>query len=184
MNAAKSGPDLLPPLSCADNALAPGMSTRTLQVHHGTHHRGYVDRLNEWVVGSELASPSLEDLVPRAAAPESRVNRNAAQAWNYGFYRRSFAPGCGRPRGELEDRIDACFGRHEGSAQAFAAAASDHFGSGWTRLVADAGVRRVMTLNDAGTPNPAASPTCSSSTCGSTPAVPSTRTGVRITSPP
>ena len=45
------------------------------------------------------------------------------------------------------------FGRYERFAAMFAAAANDHFGSGWASLVADAGVLRVEALPDVGTPN-------------------------------
>jgi Fe-Mn family superoxide dismutase len=154
MNAAKSGPFVLPSLPYAENALAPAISSRTLQFHHGKHHRGYVERLNELVAGSELASLSLEELVRRTGAiPESSVFRNAAQAWNHEFHWRSLAPEGGRPRGELKDRIDADFGRYAGFAEAFAAAANEHFGSGWAWLIADAGVLKVVTTRDAETPN-------------------------------
>ena len=92
MNAVKSGPFVLPPLPDAENALAPAISAHTLQFHCGKHHWGYVDRLNELVVGSELAALSLEELVRRASAvPESSVFRSAAQAWNHEFYWRSLA---------------------------------------------------------------------------------------------
>ena len=149
-----AGPFLLPPLPYAENALAPAISPRTLRFHHGRHHRGYVDRLNELVADSELAVLPLEEIVRRTAGvPESSVFRNAAQAWNHAFYWRSLAPRGGRPGGELGARIDADFGGYDRFVKAFAAAAGEHFGSGWVWLVADAGTLKVMTTRDADVPN-------------------------------
>lgn len=154
MKTPKAGPFVLPPLPFAEDALAPVISSRTLRFHHGKHHQGYVDRLNELVAGSELSAVPLEEVVRRTAAvPESSVFRNAAQAWNHEFFWRSLAPGGGRPRGELADRIDADFGGYERFAKAFAAAGKGHFGSGWAWLVADTGVLKVLTTADAGTPS-------------------------------
>jgi Fe-Mn family superoxide dismutase len=154
MSAAKSGPFVLPPLPYAENALAPVISPRTLRFHHGKHHRGYIDKLNELVADSDLAALTLEEIVRRTATvPESSVFRNAAQAWNHAFYWRSLAPDGGRPRGALGDRIDADFGGYDRFVDAFTDAAAARFGSGWAWLVTDAGRLSVLTTADAGTPN-------------------------------
>ena len=154
MSTARSGPFVLPPLPYAENALAPAISPRTLRFHHGKHHRGYVDRLNELVADSDLAALPLAEIVRRTAAvPESSVFRNAAQAWNHAFYWRSLAPHGGRPGGDLAERIDADFGGYPRFAETFTAAAAAHFGSGWAWLVLDAGRLRVLTTPDADTPN-------------------------------
>ena len=42
----------LPPLPYAEDALAPAISARTLQFHHGKHHQAYVDKTNELVAGT------------------------------------------------------------------------------------------------------------------------------------
>jgi Fe-Mn family superoxide dismutase len=154
MSAAKSGPFVLPPLPYDENALAPAISPRTLRFHHGKHHRGYVDMLNELVADSDLAGLTLEEIVRRTATvPESSVFRNAAQAWNHAFYWRSLAAHGGRPRGELGDRIDADFGGYDRFVKAFMVAAAEHFGSGWAWLVADGGNLKVLTTADADIPN-------------------------------
>jgi Fe-Mn family superoxide dismutase len=77
---------------------------------------------------------SLEEIVRRTAAvPESKVFRNAAQAWNHEFYWRSLSPDGGRPRGELAARIDADFGGYERLAEALAAGVGG-IGSGGSGL--------------------------------------------------
>jgi Fe-Mn family superoxide dismutase len=149
-----AGPFVLPPLPYAEDGLAPVISSRTLQFHHGKHHRAYVDQLNQLVANSELSAVPLEEIVRRTATvPESKVFRNAAQAWNHEFYWRSLSPEGGRPQGELAARIDVDFGGYERLAEALAAAGRGHFGSGWVWLVADAGALNVLTTADAATPN-------------------------------
>ncbi|MGH6968803.1 MAG: superoxide dismutase [Fe], partial [Stellaceae bacterium] len=39
----------LPPLPYPMNALEPHMSARTLEFHHGKHHKAYVDNANKMV---------------------------------------------------------------------------------------------------------------------------------------
>ena len=39
----------LMPLPYDHSALRPVMSARTLEFHHGKHHRAYVDKLNELI---------------------------------------------------------------------------------------------------------------------------------------
>ena len=53
-------PDLPYPL----DALEPFISARTLSIHHGKHHRAYVDRTNA-LIGENPAS--LEEIIARAA---------------------------------------------------------------------------------------------------------------------
>ena len=39
------------------------ISARTIQFHHGKHHKAYVDKTNEMVAGTPMAGMSLEDVV-------------------------------------------------------------------------------------------------------------------------
>ena len=41
----------LPKLPYAQDALAPHISGETMKLHHGKHHKSYVDKLNELLVG-------------------------------------------------------------------------------------------------------------------------------------
>ena len=78
----------LPPLPYPEDALGPYLSSRTLSFHYGKHHRGYIDKLNELVKGSDLAESSLKEIIKTTAGDEKRVAifNNAAQAWNHAFY--------------------------------------------------------------------------------------------------
>jgi len=77
------------------------------------------------------------------------IFNTGAQAWNHTFYWNSMKPnGGGKPTGELAQKIDADFGSFEKFKEAFKAAGTGQFGSGWAWLVLDQGKLQVTkTLN-------------------------------------
>ena len=56
----------LPDLPYAPDALAPHISAKTLNFHHGKHHAAYVSKMNKAIEGTDKESLSLEDLVLKA----------------------------------------------------------------------------------------------------------------------
>ena len=141
----------LPPLPYPENALEPHMSRETLSLHHGKHHKTYVDKLNELIEGTEFEKATLEDIVRRS---EGTIFNNAAQAWNHTFFWNCMAPkGGGKPSGPLLQAIQSSFGSFEEFKETFSKSAAELFGSGWAWLVKDA--QRGLTiapLEDADTP--------------------------------
>ena len=146
----------LPSLPYAPDALEPFISSVTLKVHHGKHHRAYVDKTNALSAGTALAGESLEAIVKQTAqrrAAEPALFNNAAQAWNHAFYWLSMRPpGSPGPRGALAARVESDFGGLPALREALKAAATGHFGSGWAWLVLDAGALKVVTTANADTP--------------------------------
>ena len=53
----------LPALPYSTDALAPHISTETLEFHYGKHHAGYVAKLNAAIEGGEFAKKLLEEIV-------------------------------------------------------------------------------------------------------------------------
>jgi Fe-Mn family superoxide dismutase len=139
----------LPPLPYAEDALAPVISTETLRLHHGKHHKKYIDTTNQLLEKEPLAASSLEEVVKKA---KGKLFNNAAQAWNHDFYWHSLSPKRQRPSGALLHRLEKDFGSYERFADAFAAAANDQFGSGWAWLVDKDGRLQVMATSNADTP--------------------------------
>ena len=93
----------LPDLPYAKDALAPHISSETLDFHHGKHHNAYVNNLNSLVEGTDMASKSLEDIIQDTAgkADKAGIFNNAAQIWNHTFYWQSMRPnGGGAPTGD------------------------------------------------------------------------------------
>lgn len=145
----------LPDLPYAKDALAPHISSETLDFHHGKHHAAYVKNLNGMVEGTDLAPKSLEDVIRATAgvADKAGVFNNAAQIWNHTFYWQSMRPnGGGAPTGPLAEMIDRDFGSFDAFKDAFAKAGATQFGSGWAWLVYANGKLEVRKTLNAETP--------------------------------
>jgi Fe-Mn family superoxide dismutase len=145
----------LPALPYAIDALAPVISSRTLEFHHGKHHKTYVDNVNDMVKGTDLAGKSLEEIVRAAAADKekSKLFNNAAQVWNHTFYWNSLKPGGGGKPGEkLLRKLDASFKSFDEFKTQFADAAVGQFGSGWAWLVAEGDALKIVKTANADLP--------------------------------
>ena len=147
-------PFTLPALPFASDALGPHMSAETLDLHHGKHHKAYVDKVNEMVDGMGLEGASLVEVIREARERGARsLFNNAAQVWNHSFFWQCLAPAEGqRPTGQLAELIDECFGGVDPMLAALKEEAVGHFGSGWAWLVQDGGKLKILSLHDADTP--------------------------------
>jgi Fe-Mn family superoxide dismutase len=139
----------LPPLPYAEDALAPVISAETLKLHHGKHHKKYVDTANQLLEKEPLRASSVEEVVRQA---KGKLFNNAAQAWNHDFYWKSLSPKRQRPSGALLHRLDKDFGSYDKFADAFSQAAIGQFASGWAWLVEKGGKLEVTTTGNADTP--------------------------------
>jgi Fe-Mn family superoxide dismutase len=142
----------LPPLPYGRTALAPYISAKTLDLHHGKHHRAYIDTLNQLVEGTPEAEQSLDQIIVATHHDDTRIAvfNNAAQAWNHEFFWRCMKKGGGgEPAGDLKKAIDRDLGGYKELAAAFREAATTQFGSGWAWLVLDAGKLKVIKTSNA-----------------------------------
>ncbi len=143
-------------LPYAESALAPVIGAQTVGIHHGKHHKAYVDNLNNLVKGTEFEGQPLEKVVMATAGKADRqaLFNNAGQIWNHDFYWHSLKPGGGgKPPAALASRIDGSFGSFEEFRKQFAAMTVSQFGSGWGWLVADAaGKLKVVKTGNAEVP--------------------------------
>ena len=145
----------LSPLPYDVSALAPAISARTMEFHHGKHHAGYVDKLNKLIEGKPYARMSLEQIIEQTARDKDKAQifNNAAQVWNHDFFWRSMKPqGGGSPTHEIGGRIDKDFGSFDKFAKQFVEKAVGQFGSGWTWLVAADDRLQVVSTPDAELP--------------------------------
>ena len=125
----------LPALPYAFNALEPHIDAKTMEIHHGKHHAGYVAKLNGAVEGTDLEGKSLEELLSNASA-NTAVRNNGGGHWNHSLFWQVMSPnGGGAPTGELADAINSAFGSFEDFKTKFSDAAATRFGSGWAWLV-------------------------------------------------
>jgi Fe-Mn family superoxide dismutase len=147
-------PFTLPALPWAKDALEPVISERTVDLHHGKHHRGYVDKLNKLVTGTDLERATLHEVVTRTYGDAGRTEifDNAGQALNHAFYWQCLAPQPTKPAAELRQLLERDLGGYRGFVPAFTKAATAQFGSGWAWLVADRGTLAIVTTSNAETP--------------------------------
>lgn len=147
----------LPPLPYAEDALAPVISAETLKLHHGKHHKKYIDTMNQLLEKEQIQGSTLEDVVRQSKGKEQvKLFNNAAQAWNHDFYWHSLSPKRQRPAGALLHRVEKDFGSYDKFADTFSKAAIGQFGSGWAWLVQKGegqdGKLEVMATGNADTP--------------------------------
>lgn len=149
-----AGPFKLAPLPYAADALEPHVDARTMEIHYGKHHAGYVANLNKAVADAPaLAAKSPEDLVRNlASVPEkirTAIRNNGGGHVNHTlFWQMMKKGGGGEPKGALAQAISTKFGSFSAFKDEFTKTALGQFGSGWAWLSLDAGVLRVE-----GTPN-------------------------------
>ena len=135
----------LPALGYAVNALEPHIDALTMTIHHDKHHNAYVTNLNAAIdKAPELANWTLGDLCRNIAqVPESvrtAVRNNGGGHWNHSLFWELMAPNAGgAPSGDVGAAITKTFGDFAKFRDAFKAAATGRFGSGWAWLVAGRG---------------------------------------------
>jgi superoxide dismutase, Fe-Mn family len=151
-------PFTLPDLPYAHDALEPVIDAKTMEIHHGAHHKTYVTKLNEALEGHpDLASKSIEELLgDLRAVPEDKraaVRNNGGGHFNHSLFWPLMASpregGGGEPSGELATAIKSAFGSFNAFKEKFTNAATTRFGSGWAWL----GVKEDGGLVICSTPN-------------------------------
>lgn len=124
----------LPELPYAYDALEPYFDARTMEIHHGKHHAGYTNNLNNAIAGTDMEGKSIEDLLANHT-DNVAVRNNGGGFYNHSLFWSILSPnGGGEPSGELADALNEEFGSFEGFKEAFSKAAATRFGSGWAWL--------------------------------------------------
>jgi Fe-Mn family superoxide dismutase len=124
----------LPDLPYAHDALEPHIDTRTMEIHHGKHHAGYTNNLNNAIAGTEMEGKSIEEICANHS-DNTAVRNNGGGFYNHSLFWSIMSPnGGGTPSGELGSAIDSAFGSFEAFKDEFAKAAATRFGSGWAWL--------------------------------------------------
>ena len=130
----------LPNLPYDFNALEPNIDARTMEIHHGKHHAGYVNNLNAAVAGTELEGKSLEELLASVSAHSPAVRNNGGGHFNHSLFWSVMGPNKGgAPSGKLAEDITSTFGSFDSFKEQFSKAGATRFGSGWAWLVVSAG---------------------------------------------
>ena len=143
----------LPDLPYAYDALDPFMSAETFEYHHDKHHQAYVTKGNNLLEGSGLEGKSLEDIVTGSFGKNAGLFNNAAQHYNHLHFWNWMKPnGGGAIPGNLEAKINADLGSVEAFRNAFIAAGTTQFGSGWAWLALKDGKLEVTKTSNGKNP--------------------------------
>ena len=140
----------LPALPYPKEALEPHIDALTMEIHHGRHHKTYVDNLNKALAGNAaLEAKSLDALIrDLASVPDAirgPVRNNGGGHWNHSFFWQILAPNAGgAPTGKLADAIKTAFGGFDEFKAKLEAAGLGRFGSGWAWLVANGGRLEIV----------------------------------------
>lgn len=125
----------LPNLPYATDALEPHIDAKTMEIHHGKHHKAYTDNLNKAIEGGELANASIEEIL-KTGVGNPAVRNNGGGYYNHNLFWETMSPnGGGQPTGELAEAIDQAFGSFDAFKEKFSQAAATRFGSGWAWLI-------------------------------------------------
>lgn len=143
----------LPALPYAYDALEPHIDKLTMEIHHGKHHKAYVDNMNkalETVDGNILGSPqSFDNIFDKIAKLPVALRNNAGGHYNHMvFWQMMAAPKTNAPnapKGKLAEAIKTTFGSFEEFQKQFTDTAMKRFGSGWAWLVKTKDGKLVIT---------------------------------------
>jgi len=125
----------LPQLQYSHDALEPHIDKRTMEIHHGKHHAGYTNNLNNAIKGTELESLSIEEILSSLDMSNMAVRNNGGGFFNHSLFWNIMSPnGGGSPDDNLLSAINSSFGSFENFKTAFSKAAATRFGSGWAWL--------------------------------------------------
>jgi superoxide dismutase, Fe-Mn family len=149
----------LPALPYAVDALEPSIDKMTMEIHHGRHHKAYVDNLNKALeTAPDLAGKPINDLLKNLnGIPEgirNAVRNNGGGHANHSFFWEIMGPGAGgAPTGDLAAAITSTFGSVDAFKAKIKEAALGRFGSGWAWLAASAdGKLHVLSTANQDTP--------------------------------
>ncbi len=113
--------------------LAPVISAKTLDFHHGKHLQTYVNNLNNLLKDSSFDGEKLEDIVKKSSGA---VFNNAGQILNHNMYflQLQKAQAGNKPSRKILDLFTRDFGSFEGFKDEFSKKGAGLFGSGWVWL--------------------------------------------------
>ena len=134
----------LPDLDYDFGALEPHISAQIMELHHGKHHKTYVEKANETL--EKLAESREKGDFTRIAALERSLAFNLSGHVLHSIFWKNMTPkGGGRPQGELLDQIVGDFGSFESFQKQMTEVASTVMGSGWAALVWEPLAQRLLT---------------------------------------
>src|SRR5262249_39453050 len=148
----------LPPLPYSADALEPSIDKMTMEIHHGRHHKTYVDNLNKALEGQgSLQNKTIEQILRDINHVSDNVRQavvnNGGGHRNHSMFWEIMAKGAGgKPSGPLADDLTKTFQDFATFQQKIKEAALGRFGSGWAWLVWGDGKLQVLSTANQDSP--------------------------------
>jgi Fe-Mn family superoxide dismutase len=148
----------LPPLPYPADALEVAIDKTTMEIHHGKHHKAYVDNLNAALAGHpELENLPIDQLIRQiTSVPEAirqKVINNGGGHANHTMFWEIMKPGGGgEPAGPLAEAIRSTFGDFASFKAKIKEAGLGRFGSGWSWLVVSGGKLEIISTANQDSP--------------------------------
>lgn len=148
----------LPALPYPADALEAAIDKMTMEIHHGRHHKAYVDNLNAALAGHDalLAKPVDQLMREIGSVPadiRQKVINNGGGHANHTMFWEIMGPGAtAGPGGNLAAAITSTFGSLDTFKAKIKESALGRFGSGWAWLVVHAGKLEVVSTANQDTP--------------------------------
>src|SRR5262245_49382181 len=147
----------LPPLPYPPDALEAAIDKTTMEIHHGKHHKAYVDNLNAAVAGTPLENKPIEQILREiSSVPEGirqKVINNGGGHANHTMFWEIMGPGGGgAPSGDLAQAINSTFADFNTFKGKIKEAGLGRFGSGWSWLVVAGGKLHIVSTANQDSP--------------------------------
>jgi Fe-Mn family superoxide dismutase len=134
---------ILPDLDYDFGALEPHISAQIMELHHGKHHKAYVEKANETL--DKLAESRDKDDFSKLGGLEKALAFNLSGHVLHSIFWKNLRPrGGGRPQGDLLERINEDFGSFEPFQKQMTEVAATVMGSGWAALVWEPMAQRLL----------------------------------------
>jgi len=135
---------VLPDLDYDFGALEPHISGQIMELHHGKHHKAYVEKANETLEKLEQARAS-KDFTRLAGLEKALAFNVSGHVLHSVFWKNLVPKGGDAPDGELARAITRDYGSFEAFKAQMTEVAATIMGSGWAALVWEPMAQRLLT---------------------------------------
>jgi superoxide dismutase, Fe-Mn family len=135
---------VLPDLQYDFGALEPHISGQIMELHHGKHHKTYVEKANETL--EQMDEARRRNDFSRVAGLEKALAFNLSGHVLHSIFWKNMTPkGGDRPTAELARAIERDFGSFEAFQAQLTEVAATVMGSGWGALIYEPIAQRLLT---------------------------------------
>jgi superoxide dismutase, Fe-Mn family len=130
----------LPQLPYAYDALEPFIDKQTMEIHHGKHHQGYIDKLNTVPPGEiDFRMDDAAKCADVNQTTSALIRNNLGGYYNHALFWQMLKPNpkaaVNLPEGKLKEAIHKNFKNYDSFKKEFTDKALKVFGSGWCWLI-------------------------------------------------